>query len=166
MPKIQKVKLKVPVRASETGAGKGRLRHDPDYFSSWREDRITEYDFERLAQEMIDWIEANENIFVIEQYLVGKKISYDTISDWAKKSDTFKKAYDYTKMVIFIRREERAMEHKLDSNYVKFSNPLYSKQWVELERWRSQLKAYEEKAKLPEVVIVKTPTIPTIGETE
>jgi hypothetical protein len=124
----------------------------PPRISKWLEDYYdckamhlkpaTEGFFERLATELLDWAENNEEALKVSQFYLPKGIGRETFDSWVSKYPTLKEAYKTALIFIGNRREIGALKGKLHSQIMLKSAHLYDEDWAKIyqdERKQNQL---------------------------
>jgi hypothetical protein len=104
---------------------------------------------ESLKQWASDWIvstKENEEILFPNQFRMRRGISIKTWNLWLRESVDLKEAEKEVLEIIAVRRELGAIENKYNAHIIGRSMPIYSKDWKELEEWRSTLNKKNEAA--------------------
>lgn len=103
---------------------------------------VSEAFIERLAKEIIEWSEKEENL-VLGKFLVSKRMQEETFRRWMKKSPILADAHALAKKNIACRREHGGITRKLDPTFAFNSMPIYDSEWKEFFQWKSNLKQDE-----------------------
>ena len=107
---------------------------------------------ERLAVELIEWAKLKTS-YKISQFYIDKGIPRDTFYKWAHKHECLMEAYNIALELLGNRREIGAIERKLEPSIIKFTMPLYDKDWVKREKDVAQLNDKPEDSGTKFVVI-------------
>ena len=111
--------------------------------------------FKRLAIELYTWARENEKSYSVEEFLHLKGIPTGSFYRWVEKYPEVKQSNEEALSIFSIRRERGAIEKKLDGQMVRWSLPLFSKRFKDLEEWRSKLNKDKEESGNKIVVIEK-----------
>jgi len=120
---------------------------------------------DQLAEKLIVWVDSDEDALIFEEFFKLTKIYSANFYEWLEKSENLKRAHEYAKSMLAIRREKGGLKRKLDPGMVQASMPMYSKAWKEMTEWKAKLK--EESAAQANnitVVIDKVPDSPIVKE--
>jgi hypothetical protein len=131
---------------------------------SWRQKPVSEAFINNLCEQMIVWINTDQEALLFEEFLHKKNLLDTTFMDWAKKWPKLEMAHQYVLRAIGIRREKMALRGEINQSLVAFVQPHYSKVWKQQTEWRSKLKTQEGDLVKGEkdVVYVITDKIPNI----
>ncbi len=119
------------------------VKYDGDYMNwkTQRRDPVTLQMIERLALEIVDWALNTKDALLLKEFLHAKGVGSNSWYEWYEKYPLLKEAHANALDILNSRREKLAYERKLDTSAVRWSMPLYSKEFKELEEWRSKLKS-------------------------
>jgi uncharacterized membrane-anchored protein YjiN (DUF445 family) len=72
---------------------------------SWTEAQADNPFFEKLADELINWVEGDESRIFTETFYRYKYINQKQFWDWLNRSEVLRKAYEYAKGVMAERKQ-------------------------------------------------------------
>lgn len=122
------------------------LLEEWDNEKSGQKEILTNLSAERLAREMTDWFENNENAIKIQQYLQFRGIGERTWNRWCNKYQKIGDAHEYCKMIIGNRREVGIITRKFDGVHTAFMMRQYDKAWGEEHEYRANLKSKDKES--------------------
>jgi len=108
---------------------------------------INEAFIERFAKDYVSWAANNDKAFIVREFRLSKGIDEQTWQRWIDAFPALKEANQMVVDIIGMRREKLALEREIDTKMTTYSMPMYSKDWKELVKWRSELKQKEEDKK-------------------
>jgi hypothetical protein len=82
------------------------------------------------------------------------KIPYSTLKQWVEKYPDIKSAYNNVKLALACHRRVGAMNKKLDGAYAYKDMHVYDPEWLEINKYHSDMKKEEEKQ--PHTFIINT----------
>jgi len=107
---------------------------------------------DRLAVELIEWSKLKTS-YKISQFYIDKGILEETYYRWVASHENLSIAHKIALVNLGNRREIGAIERKLEPSIVKFTMPLYDKDWVKREKDVAQLNDKPEDSGTKFVVI-------------
>lgn len=108
---------------------------------------MNEAGIERLAKEVVEWARSNPDALKISQFYLDFGIPRSLWNDWCQKWPLLRQANDFAKEVIGNRRENGALNNKLNPSMVSFTMPIYDEDWKEESVRRASLKDGSSEAK-------------------
>jgi len=96
---------------------------------------------EKLADKLVEWALTCDDAIILREFYVQNGLN----PELAKKNKKFRKAHEFAKLAIGVRREKGTMLKRFSESTLR-SLPLYSpswdkdEDWKELEEWRSKLR--------------------------
>lgn len=111
-----------------------------DTIFQWRQIPVSEAYIERLIPQLLREAEENERCYTLEQLLLKHKIPEKTFERWCDKFERLDETRDYIKMILCVRRENKALEKQLDTGTNNYVMPHYSKRWRDITEWRASLR--------------------------
>ena len=114
---------------------------------SWNEKTLSEAFLETLINELFEWADTNEGAIKLRPFFRKKKIFYEDVCYWRKKSKTFDQIYTEALAAIGDRREDRAFNLKANASIQMKTAHLYDPEWREVNRYHSDMKKDEEGSK-------------------
>lgn len=90
------------------------------------EDYTTEV-IEKMADELIEWIDSDESHFWYKDFCLKKRINPKYMALWAKKNDRFRIALDHAKYM----QESRIFKGSMTNNYNSSMSKLALTNWHE-----------------------------------
>ena len=126
-----------------------------DYFDlfTFRKIPLPEIYFERLAKELVTWVDSTKEALAVKEFRNLKKISHDVWNDWLHKFPALKSANTYAIEVMGERREKILITR--DPSSISFMMPHYDKDWKDMTDWRSNLKKEAETQKENKTIILE-----------
>jgi hypothetical protein len=118
---------------------------------------------ERLAADMVKWVDESEDNLILEQFFHSRHLNYRNLHRWLPKSEELREAHEFVLARLGTRREIKGLKREFDSAIVRTTMPHYNRAWRELEEWRSKLKEPTESGDKI-VVIEKFPDVPSVPE--
>jgi len=112
---------------------------------------ISEAFMDRLAQDLIKWVEGDQKALMIREFIALKRLDQVSYNGWVKKYDFLGRAHAYAKLILGIRREKGIINRTLEPTWTAFMMPNYDQDWKEMTQWRESLKkdaASDSKAKV------------------
>lgn len=119
---------------------------------------------ERLAEDMIKWVDESEDNLLISEFFHSRKINMQNLYRWLPKSEVLQEAHAHVMTRLGIRREKGAIKKEYDSAMIRTTMPHYDKVWKDMEEWRSKLKEDKEEGGTKIVVIEKFPDTKEVPE--
>lgn len=119
---------------------------------------------ERLAEDMIKWVDESEDNLVITDFFHDRHIGIRNLYTWLPKSEILREAHEIVMARLGSRREKKGLKKEFDSAMVRTTMPHYDKVWKELEEWRSKLKEDKEEGGTKIVVMEKFPETKEVPE--
>lgn len=120
---------------------------------------ISEVFLDRLFQELIDWVEQDEDALKITQFFLRKRISSDTVKRFRARDKKYEQAFQHALAVIGNRREIGALKNKFNANIVGITMPRYDKDWVELIEWKASVQKKDGDASGQQITVVMQPLV-------
>ena len=90
---------------------------------------VTEAFLDGLAEELVKWFTANNEMLLVTDFLEAKHINRTSFYRWLKMSEKLKEAHEFVTMVLCNRRENGALRFKLNANMVIKVHGHYSDIW-------------------------------------
>lgn len=112
-------------------------------FAYWFQYGQTEMGAKCLAEDMMRWAKEEE-AFSIPEYLMENNIPHQRYYEWKAKFPFLKEAHEFAKMCIGIRRERGIIKGDYNAAAVIPVMSYYSKEWKEMDVWRSELRKKED----------------------
>jgi hypothetical protein len=122
---------------------------------------------QRLATEIIEWAQNDDEALKVSQFFLKKGIGQTTWVTWCSTFPSLQEAHNNARTIIGNRREIGALKKKYDSGIVATSMAHYDKEWREAAEWRASLreKHRQESTSGPQIVIMeKIPTCDLVPE--
>lgn len=124
-------------------------------FSCGRMKPVTDAFLDRMAIDLMDYAKSTNDVMRIEWFFVSRNIYPSTGRRWAERYDNFGKAYEMAKYIIGMRREQKGLERKYDSNLVAKSMAMYDPEWKKMMEWQAKLSGDNESGGTKIVIMEK-----------
>ena len=132
-------------------------------FRSFKKEFITNTMLDRLAQELIAYVEGNEEVLKIKDFLAFKGIPEKVWGDWIVKYEILREAHNHAKMILGNRRERGILTRKLVEGSTAFMMPMYDEDWgVMLKRKADLANKVDETGGRQVVVMTVIPNDPSV----
>jgi hypothetical protein len=99
---------------------------------------------ERVCYTMLQWAEKEDSLEIMD-FALEFKIRRQTLYEWADRYPDFRKCFDYVKLIIGSRRRKGALTRKYDKDVVFKDIHRYDPEWLEINKYHSDMKKDEEK---------------------
>lgn len=106
---------------------------------TFRKIPVSEAFVQKMGTELVQWAMNDKKAYKLSQFFAEKGINRSTIHRWMDKHPDFKDAYEHAKEIIGNRREVGALERKLDATIVKATMHRYDPEWMEIDKYHSDL---------------------------
>lgn len=141
------------------------IKHDREStVSPWMEDYLDCFTFrmkpvsqmflERIAKELIEWAEKDEDAIKFSQFYAPKRIPRDTFFSWLKKYPVMQQARGIAEAFIANRRELNTLKKKYDPSTNNFMMHYYDPEWKEASKYHAELKSKNESNEPTKIVIM------------
>ena len=110
---------------------------------------------ENLAYKLVEWAQFNEDALTLGEFMEANNLPSWAWEDYQHRSHIFKQAVAFAKQCIGNHREIGGLKRRLDSGMVKWTMPLYAKEWETLQEWYSRQK--EDTATQGNITVQMTP---------
>lgn len=104
---------------------------------------VKEEELKALSDHLVCWAEKDESAISISQFAAKNGIPPSYFYRWASFSADLAAGIEIAKELIAARREYLGLSFKFHAGLVQAGMPIYSKDWRDLEEWRSALKQKE-----------------------
>jgi len=128
---------------------------DENEYVMYRGIPYKEAQFDRLAEELIQWLQEKPDALLFEEFLIKKGLTYSKAQKGMFLSKKFEEAVTFARMVLGTRREIGMLKDKLNTRGSMFVLPFYLDSWREALKLRAKYKADIEDNKNVTVVIEK-----------
>ena len=122
------------------------FKHDAIKYVSLYEHRFDEREVTAICRHMIEWV-ANpirtKMNYKIIQFLMSEGISWDTCYTLKRNFPMFQRTYEFVLQTLGNHREWMGLTKEWDPAMVKFTMPIYDKEWNEETIRLAKLKALE-----------------------
>ncbi len=98
----------------------------------------------RFIYTLLEWASKDDSLEITD-FALEMKMRRMTINDWTHKYPDIKEAYDQAKLMIGSRRRKGSMLKKLDGSYAYKDMHKYDPEWLEINKYHSDMKKEEEK---------------------
>jgi hypothetical protein len=115
---------------------------------------ISEAFINRLAEDLIKWVEGDEKALMIREFIALKKLDQVTYNVWVKKYQYLGRAHAYAKLILGIRRERGLLNRTLEPTWTAFMMPFYDSEWKEIAEWRNNMRKEVAAVEAQKVVIM------------
>lgn len=99
---------------------------------------------QRFIYTLLSWAEREDSLEVNE-FIFLMKIRRALLFEWCEKYQDIKQAYDLAKLMIGTRRKKGALNRKFDKDVVRWDIHKYDPEWLEINKYHSDMKKDEEK---------------------
>lgn len=136
-----------------------------EYFNyrSFKKDFMTNKMMEFLAKELTEYVEGNDEVIKINQFLAFKGISERTWHRWYTKYDFLEEAKEHAKTILGNRREAGLISRKFEPTSTAKMMVIYDKDWIEANRIN---KKEEESSGTKVVVLERYPEVASVPRRE
>ncbi len=126
-----------------------------DYYDivTFRTIPLSEAYFDRLAKELVAWVDSHKEVLTIKEFRNIKKILPQVWDEWLKKFPELRAAQEYALSVMGERREKMLIAR--DASAITFMMPHYDKDWKEAVEWRNNLKKELEATKENKTIVIE-----------
>lgn len=94
---------------------------------------------ERIALEMIEYVETTDEILRLDWFFTKRRIFPHTARQWCEANPEFKEIYQACKAVIGMRREDKGLRGEFREGLVEKTMPMYDDEYAKLLQWKSKL---------------------------
>lgn len=98
----------------------------------------------RFACTLLTWA-SKEDSLEITDFALEMKMRRSTINEWANKYSDIKDAFDLARLMIASRRKKGALTRKFDKDVVFKDLHRYDPEWLEINKYHSDMKKEEDK---------------------
>lgn len=98
----------------------------------------------RFILTMLEWA-AKDDSLEIGEFHASLKMHRSLLYDWINKYPDIKNAYEHAKLLISYRRKKGALTKKLDKDVVFKDIHKYDPEWLDINKYHSDMKKDEEK---------------------
>jgi len=98
----------------------------------------------RFICTILEWA-SKEDSLEITDFAIEMKMRRSTIYDWANKYPEIKEALDQARLMIASRRKKGALVRKFDKDVVFKDLHKYDPEWLEINKYHSDMKTEEAK---------------------
>lgn len=117
----------------------------------------------RFIHTMLLWAEKQESIEVTD-FALEMKMRRTLIYEWCDRYPDIKRAYDYVKLMIASRRKKGMLTRKFDKDVVFKDLHKYDPEWLEINKYHSDMKKEEDKQSHTFIVDTSRPAVTTKEE--
>jgi len=105
----------------------------------------------RFMYTMLEWAEKEDSLEITD-FALEMKMRRPLLYEWCDKFPDFKAAFDHVKLMIGSRRRKGALVRKFDKDVVFKDMHKYDPEWLDINKYHSDMKKEEDKQ--PHVFIV------------
>lgn len=98
----------------------------------------------RFIYTLLEWASKDDSLEIVD-FALEMKMRRQTIYEWANKYPDLKEALDHARMMIGSRRRKGALVRKFDKDVVFKDMHKYDPEWLEINKYHSDMKKDEEK---------------------
>lgn len=98
----------------------------------------------RFACTLLTWASKEDSVEITD-FALEMKMRRSTINEWAAKYPDLKDAYDQARLMIASRRKKGALIRKYDKDVVFKDLHRYDPEWLEINKYHSDMKKDEDK---------------------
>ena len=99
---------------------------------------------QRFMYTLLEWA-SKEDSLEITDFALEMKMRRATIYDWASRYPDLKDALDFARLMIGSRRRKGALTRKFDKDVVFKDMNKYDPEWLEINKYHSDIKKEEDK---------------------
>jgi hypothetical protein len=99
---------------------------------------------QRFICTLLEWASLETSVEITD-FALEMKMRRQTVKDWAAKYPDIKDAYDQAKLMIGSRKRKGALTRKFDKDVVFKDLHRYDPEWLEINKYHSDMKKEEEK---------------------
>lgn len=107
----------------------------------------------RFVHTMLQWAEKEDSLELVD-FALEMCMRREVIYDWASKWPEVKEGLDLTRLIIGSRRRKGALTRKYDKEMALRDMHCYDPEWLEINKYHSDMKKEEEKQ--PTTFIINT----------
>lgn len=122
---------------------------------TFREKPVSEEFVERVMHDAMEQAVRQGKMFKVTSYFRKLGIPWQTVKRWRDKWPWFEEVYQELVGAVGDNRELGALEKKLDSSIVMFTQPLYDPDWKQETERRAKLKEPQDAATNPITVVIE-----------
>lgn len=97
-----------------------------------------------LVKELYAYANKPDSL-MLRKFIVDQKLSYEAFTKLILKDPALKEAFEYARLAIGVRREEKALKNEINAKIVSDSMPLYDPERREWEETKLKLGKEEQK---------------------
>lgn len=98
----------------------------------------------RFIYTLLEWAQKEDSIEITD-FALDMKMRRKTINEWCLRYDDIKEAYEEAKLRIASRRKKGALTKRFDKDVVFKDLHRYDPEWLEINKYHSDMKKEEEK---------------------
>ncbi len=117
----------------------------------------------RFAYTLLEWATKDDSVEITD-FALEMKMRRQTIYEWAAKYPVIKDALDQARLMIGSRRRKGALTRKFDKDVVFKDMHKYDPEWLEINKYHSDMKKDEEKQPTTFVLTDLKPKVKTQEE--
>lgn len=117
----------------------------------------------RFCLTMLLWSEKEDSVEITD-FAIEVKRRRQTIYEWADKYPDIKRTFDYVKLIIASRRKKGMLTRKFDKDVVFKDLHKYDPEWLDINKYHSDMKKEEDKQSHTFIVDTSRPAVTTKEE--
>jgi len=119
----------------------------------------------RFIYTLLEWASKDDSLEITD-FAIEMKMRRTTLYRWAQEHEDLKEALDFARLMIGSRRRKGALTKRFDKDVVFRDMHKYDPEWLEINKYHSDMKKEEEKQSHTFIISNEKPRIVSKQEME